>query len=439
MPQLTYDIESLRLDSEPAADRGSQAVTAGDVTLLTPRGFIDSANLRAFERALESSHARKNRFAILDLSRVHYINSSGISAIIRYFGMYQERKGLLVLAAVPRSVGLSMHLLGVTSLIPFHKDVRSARRYCGEVAEGRVSPPGVPETIAAGRRKKVLVPLRPLRTPLGDARVLLLTPGVSRFTRVMARRYERLQVRFTQIEEVEEAVGVIDRETPDLLVVDQRLDPDGNFVTRLKMQPELSLISIVKIYPREFEGVGEKLDFKVWENDFLVDPFQILELFSLIEAELRRVPKDRKVFQQQIRVEFRTTRQNVEKASRLIDAVIRGCMAHEEDRTALFAAIKEGVDNAALHGNRWNDSKTVDVNFLVDRSKVTVIIEDDGEGFDFEYYLQQLDDQEAFEKAKKRIVLEGRRGGLGILLMSRCTDRIEYAGVGNILRLEKNL
>jgi len=34
---------------------------------------------------------------------------------------------------------------------------------------------------------------------------------------------------------------------------------------------------------------------------------------------------------------------------------------------------------------------------------------------------------------------EGMRGGLGILLMSRCADRLHYAGFGNILRLEKNI
>ena len=38
-------------------------------------------------------------------------------------------------------------------------------------------------------------------------------------------------------------------------------------------------------------------------------------------------------------------------------------------------------------------------NFLVDHKKVTVLVEDEGKGFDFEYYLSRIDSREAFEKA----------------------------------------
>jgi serine/threonine-protein kinase RsbW len=114
-------------------------------------------------------------------------------------------------------------------------------------------------------------------------------------------------------------------------------------------------------------------------------------------------------------------------------------MEDEDDITSLYAAVKEGIDNAVVHGNRRNEELRVEVNFLVDNTKVTVLVEDQGKGFDWEYYLDRLDREDAFEEAKKRIVEEGMRGGLGILLMSRCVDRIHYAGFGNILRLEKNI
>ena len=43
-----------------------------------------------------------------------------------------------------------------------------------------------------------------------------------------------------------------------------------------------------------------------------------------------------------------------------------------------------------------------------------------------------------FERAKERI-RAGNRGGLGILLMHKCSDRLEYTGRGNVVRIEKNL
>src|SRR5437867_3992321 len=74
-------------------------------------GFVDAANYAAFERTLEDVFTRGGRFAVADLSGLHYINSTGISAVIRFFGQYRERGGLFCVAAVPRTVGLSMHLL----------------------------------------------------------------------------------------------------------------------------------------------------------------------------------------------------------------------------------------------------------------------------------------------------------------------------------------
>ena len=169
--------------------------------------------------------------------------------------------------------------------------------------------------------------------------------------------------------------------SPDLVVVDERSDPKGEFVNRVKIQKERSLTSIIKLYSKE-KDLRSELDFKIWENDFLIEPFEVLELFSLTEAELVRVPKDRKVFQQQVHFEFRTSPENLEKANKLSDLILRQSVPLQDDATALYAAVKEGIDNAFVHGNNAAADKTIDVNFLVDRKKITVIIEDEGEGFD---------------------------------------------------------
>mgnify|MGYP005832515907 CR=1 FL=1 len=434
----------------------------GEVAEISFDGFIDAANYAKFEEALEKAHQADIRSLILDFRNVHYINSTGISAVVRYYELFKERGGVLCLANVTKPVGLSMHLLGVTSFVPFLKDVAAAREHVArhppessavphEVAEGSERGPGaVGEWEEEGGPALVIpgVDLAhpPLRIPvwrrkaprLEKARVLFVTPLKGRFARILRLRFQGLDGEYELLHDVKEALDRYDELVPDLVILDGRADPAGEFVNRLKIQKERSLTSVIKFYEKEAD-LDRQLDFKIWENDYLVEPFEILELFSLAEAELVRVPKDRKVLQQQLSFEFRTTPQNVEKACKLVDLVLRQSVATQEDGTAMYAAVKEGIDNAVLHGNRWDPAKTVDVNILVDKKKVTVIVEDQGEGFDFDYYLRRLDDTEAFEKAKRRILEEGIRGGLGILLMYKCTDRLEYSGAGNILRLEKNI
>jgi anti-anti-sigma factor len=406
-------------------------------------GFVDAANYAAFEKVLEDAFRKGGRFAVADFQELNYINSTGISAIIRFFGLYKERGGVFCLAAVPKTVGLSMHLLGVTSLIPFLKDIESARQHFQDVLEGRIE---VREEARAEPAKGELPLPLPGKKPatakeipgLASSRVLLVYPMKGRFSRILRLHFNRLDGRFILLHDIKEAIDRYDELRPDLVVLDGRLDPKGEFVTRLKINKERSLTSVIKLYEKATDVEGE-VDFKIWENDYLIDPFEVLELFSLTEAELRRVPRDRKVFQQQIHFEFRDTAANIEKANKLSDLIIRQSLKAEEDRTALFAAVKEAIDNGVKHGNRKASNLTIDVNFLVDNKKVTVIIEDQGRGFDYEYYLSRIDSQEAFEKAKRRIIEGGQRGGLGILLMAKCCDRLEYSGPGNIVRLEKNV
>jgi anti-anti-sigma factor len=434
MPKLLSRIQDL-----PVADARAEAFSQVSFS-----GFIDAANYAAFEKSLDDLYNRGNRFAAADFSAVNYINSTGISALIRLYGQYKQRGGLFCLASVPKPVGLSMHLLGVTSLIPFLKDLEAARQHFVDILEGRAAvsdgreAPWAEAGAEGSPRAQQRVLVRKTRPGPTNAGVLLLHPQKGRFSRILRLRFHQLDGRFHHLHDFREALERYDELNPDLVVLDSRLDPKGEFVTRLKMHKARSLTSVIKIYEKDSE-VEKELDFKIWENDYLIDPFETLELFSLTEAELLRVPRDRKVFQQQVHFEFRSTSENLDKANKLTDLIIRQSIEDEEDQTALFAAVKEAIDNGVVHGNKRSADHTIDVNFLVDQNKVTVMVEDQGKGFDFEYYLSRIDSREAFEKAKRRILEEGQRGGLGILLMHKCCDRLEYSGGGNVVRLEKNL
>ena len=76
--------------------------------------------------------------------------------------------------------------------------------------------------------------------------------------------------------------------------------------------------------------------------------------------------------------------------------------------------------------------------YLVDQSKVTVTVEDEGEGFDTELYLTRGVEGDAVAVARERHQA-GRVGGLGIMLMLKCVDNLEYNYAGNLVKLTKNL
>ena len=95
------------------------------------------------------------------------------------------------------------------------------------------------------------------------------------------------------------------------------------------------------------------------------------------------------------------------------------------------------MDNAARHGNKNQERKLIDVIYLLDKEKVTVTVEDEGDGFDTELFLSRGREGNAVAAARERNQA-GRVGGLGIMLMLKCVDDLEYNYIGNLVKLTKH-
>ncbi|MCZ6603224.1 MAG: STAS domain-containing protein, partial [Planctomycetota bacterium] len=106
------------------------------VHLVTLEGFIDAATVSNLDTRLQKLSRSKSPAIVLDFGGVEYINSSGIGLVIKHHHQAIERGGELIVANVPRDVGLTMHLLGVTTLVPFLKDAKAALRYFREPRAG---------------------------------------------------------------------------------------------------------------------------------------------------------------------------------------------------------------------------------------------------------------------------------------------------------------
>ncbi len=425
MSKLNVTTEKRKVEGSPSAE----------YILVRLDGFIDAPNYMAFETALEKLARAGERNLILDFRRLHYINSTGISAVIRFHHTMAERNGSFTLVQVPRNVGLTMHLLGVTSIVPFVKGLEEAEARIGrkEAAAGGAVflDEGEPE------KRPREVPVLVEAAPRTRGSIAVAVPAKGPFTEILRARLSSVNGNYHLIHSLDELRRNLETWKPDLVVLDHRLPGVDAFIEDLKLNREHSLTSVIVLYEQGID-IKRVQGFRVWENDFLIDPFELMNLFVLTDAELKRVPRDRRLLAQQVHYQHDSKRDSVERCLQLTNRLIQKLGLPDNETTALYAAVKEGIDNAVLHGNKHRPEQTVSINFLVDSNKATFIVEDEGEGFDYEYYLSQIDSQEAFERAKARI-RAGGRGGLGILLMHKCSDRLEYSGRGNVVRIEKNL
>lgn len=99
----------------------------------------------------------------------------------------------------------------------------------------------------------------------------------------------------------------------------------------------------------------------------------------------------------------------------------------------LVLAVDEVCANLIIHSNHCNPTKKIDVIVdLIGREKIQFTIKDKGVSFDLNNYK---------EPSMNEIVTSGRKGGVGLILVKRIMDKIEFSTEKNynICRLTKNL
>lgn len=85
----------------------------------------------------------------------------------------------------------------------------------------------------------------------------------------------------------------------------------------------------------------------------------------------------------------------------------------------IMIAVTESVNNAIVHGNQSDKSKNVHLSLTLEDNQVKFVIEDEGQGFDYD----NLPDPTAPENLEKP-------GGRGIFLMKNLCDEVSFADNG---------
>lgn len=135
-----------------------------------------------------------------------------------------------------------------------------------------------------------------------------------------------------------------------------------------------------------------------------------------------------------ISVDFFSEEGAATKAQSVCEKISANCGLSDEKQGNLFFAVREAMDNSCGYGNLYSPHKLIQVVFIISPSEVVVEIEDEGVGFDYNEWLQMARENNPIEQAQKRLK-RGYHGGLGINLITRCCDEVEYIYPGNKIRM----
>lgn len=94
----------------------------------------------------------------------------------------------------------------------------------------------------------------------------------------------------------------------------------------------------------------------------------------------------------------------------------------------ILISLTEAVNNAIIHGNRKDESKTVQIQLSKDQGHLAIRVSDEGRGFDY----RSIPDPTAPENLAKC-------GGRGVFLMQQLSDRIHFHDNGRTVEMQFRL
>jgi anti-sigma regulatory factor (Ser/Thr protein kinase)/nucleoid DNA-binding protein len=264
--------------------------------------------------------------------------------------------------------------------------------------------------------------------------ILLAVPESDFFSKTIEYHFNRAGWKVKTATGVTDALQVMDGGETYLVICDHNMADAQKLAEKLKCKKETSLIPLIMMLPKN-TNLDHAEYFRICGDEQVVEPFEVKSLLDIAESELARSSEEATIFDQEVVFQFPTDDQNIEKANELGATLFESSGLSDEGQVALAAAFREGIGNGAQHGNRHRRDKHVEIRYLLDSEKITASIEDQGNGFDWRQFIER--DGDAVDRVRAKH--QGQMGGLGIMLMLKCVDYLEYNDKGNRVTLQKFL
>lgn len=127
---------------------------------------------------------------------------------------------------------------------------------------------------------------------------------------------------------------------------------------------------------------------------------------------------------QRLQLEMSSNHTNIEKAVDRAESFFSEWLEDEDLVYNLVLLTSEAVTNGMEHGNRFDESKKVFIEFVVCDTRIEISVEDQGPGFTREQVPNPLSDSKLFAD-----------GGRGLFLLESIADEVNYEKDGRKTRV----
>ncbi len=226
---------------------------------------------------------------------------------------------------------------------------------------------------------------------------------------------------------------------PDLILLDLMLpDIDGFSVCEdLKLDRDTNRIPIIMVTALD-RHKDKVRGLQVGANYYLTKPFTVDQLNHAIDEVLRwRQELEHKGANGEIHFRLQSDTHYLEELNQLLSSLFLYSGLSQPQIRQLTMAVRELGVNAIEWAHQKQIDRILHVTYRIDPEKVTIIIRDEGPGFDPTNLPHAASTEDPVSHMMVRETLGLREGGFGILLARGLVDDLQYNETGNEARLIK--
>ena len=226
---------------------------------------------------------------------------------------------------------------------------------------------------------------------------------------------------------------------PDLVLLDLMLpDRDGfELCEQLKRDRETNLVPVVMV--TSLNNPTHRLSgVRVGANGYLTKPFTPHQLFETMNAALAwRAEHESRGTTGEINFDVRSELTYLQQTNDMLADLYLHTPLTERQVKDLKQVVMEMGGNAIEWGHRKDADKLLRITYRMDQEKVTVVIKDQGPGFNPSQIPHAASDEDPIGHLDVRNELGIREGGFGIMLARGLVDELRYNEKGNEVTLIK--
>jgi two-component system, OmpR family, response regulator len=236
-----------------------------------------------------------------------------------------------------------------------------------------------------------------------------------------------------------EALAEVALRQPDLILLAPALPDLSGFelCDRLKRGRETNLIPIVMVTAHH-DSKERAAGVRVGANGYLTKPFSPEQLYQVMDEAIAWHDEHlQKGTTGEINFDIRSELSYLSQASDMLADLFAHSPLTERHIKDLKQAVMEMGGNAIEWGHRKNAELVLRITYRIDPTSVTLIIQDQGPGFDPRDLPHAASDEDPIRHLEIRNELGLREGGFGIMLARGLVDHFWYNKLGNQVTLVK--